>query len=64
MRDRPPHSTCERFAGFSGHRTPNQSAVAYSPMFSIFQVDVTKSLEVRDGAEGLTKSALEAKLLF
>jgi len=25
-------------------------------------VDVTKSLEVRDGAEGLTKSILEAKL--
>ncbi|KAI0006002.1 glia maturation factor beta [Russula compacta] len=28
-----------------------------------YTVDVAKVLEVRDGAEGLTKSALEAKLL-
>jgi hypothetical protein len=30
---------------------------------SISQIDVSKVLEVRDGAEGLTKSALDSKLL-
>jgi hypothetical protein len=30
---------------------------------SVSQVEISKVLEVRDGAEGLTKSALEAKLL-
>ena len=30
---------------------------------SVSQIDVSKVLEVRDGAEGLTKSVLDAKLL-
>ncbi len=42
---------------------PNFGNQIYLAHHSVSQVEVSKVLEVRDGAEGLTESILETKLL-
>lgn len=42
---------------------PTSATKLYLAYYLVYQVEISKVLEVRDGADGLTESILEAKLL-